>query len=439
MQLLGLDSLGQDSFAFLSASILVFPVCRALGLSSLIGFLVSGVVLRQLDLFADDSDEMALADFGVLCLLFQIGLELTLERIQKLALYAINLGLPALAISTAVFSCFQLPAGRSIGTQLLELVGNADPALVGIKSGVEAVVIGLGLSMSSSAFVLQLLREKKELDSRVGNAVVGVLLIQDVAVVPLLALLPVLQSLQDPLAPHPESLEGIQALGASCLTAILSLGIVVGISKMVAGPLLDKVSATFGAKSDALTASVLFTVAVASLCTKTAGFSDTLGAFLVGTLLADSAQKRYIDEALAPFRGLLLGLFFVTIGTTMNLSLFITDARSILLLLFGLLAVKAFSFALLGPPLTGLSRAESVRVGMLLAQGGEFAFVVFKVACDLQILPGNLNSLLIIVVVVSIALTPLLDLAGRALAEMLEDGEPGAKTLLSADAERRAQ
>lgn len=412
--------MGEDAFAFLGVSVLVFPFCHGLGVSPLIGFLMAGVLLRQLNLFSDTTDALALADFGVLCLLFQIGLELTFERIQKLAIYAVNLGLPALLLATAIFSAFQLPAGHSVGTQLLEWVGNADPALVGIGSGVEAVVIGLGLSMSSSAFVLQLLREKDELDSRIGNAVVGVLLIQDVAVVPLLALLPVLQGLQHPSTPNPDSAEGLLTLFTSGLLSLLSLGVVVAISRLIARPLLDKVANTFGAKSDALTASVLFTVAVASLCTSNAGFSDSLGAFLVGCLLADSAQKHYIDESLAPFRGLLLGLFFVTVGTTMDLNLCITDWRSILALLFGLLAVKATTFAVLGPPMTGLSWPESIRVGFLLAQGGEFAFVVFKVACDLQILPGNLNALLIIVVVLSIVLTPLLDKAGVQLAAFVE-------------------
>lgn len=421
-QTTGLDSLGEDAFTFLSSAVIVYPICHQLGLTPLLGFLLAGVVLKQLGLFADNPDAMALADFGVLCLLFQIGLELTVERIQRLAQYAVNLGLPALAFSTLVFVLLETPPDHAVGTWLLETVG-ADPLLVGIRTFVEAAVIGVGLSLSSSAFVLQLLRDKGELETRVGGAVVGTLLIQDIAVVPLLALLPVLQSLQDPSSPHPDSPEGLLALSAVALKGLLFLGIVVGVSRVVTQPFLDAVASTFGQRSDALTASTIFTVAVASLCTKEAGFSDSLGAFLVGCLLAESSQRHYIDEALAPFRGLLLGLFFLTVGSTLDLSVLLTDLPAIVLLLIGVLGIKAMVITALGP-FAGLTRSESIRTGLLLAQGGEFSFVVFKLACELQILPEDLNRLLIIVVVLSIALTPVLDAAGQKLAEWVGDEAP---------------
>jgi len=419
-----LGDLGSDAFLFLFSAILVYWVSRAVSVPPLLGFIFAGVAVTNLNMFTAKPDETALADIGVLCLIFEIGLELTLNRIRRLYQYAVYLGIPALVLTASIFIAFTWPPGQGLGTFLMTYFGGSDYSLAAVSGFIEASVVAVGLSLSSSAFVLDLLTERGEMNTRMGNAVLGILLIQDVAVVPLLALLPVVQSLQS--GSLMDSPDGMMALAFGGLQALLGLGVVTLVSNYVARPLLDETAKQFGAPSDALTASVLFIVLLASLATKAAGFSETLGAFLIGALLADSGEKEVIENALKPFRGLLLALFFLVVGSTLDPTLLVAEWKSIAVLLIGLIGVKAAVFAALGPLVTELSFPESVRVGLLLSQGGEFAFVIFQLADDLKILPDQLNQLLIIVVVLSILATPLLDSIGMAFVEAsFPGGGPG--------------
>lgn len=418
---LGINELGQDFFIFLTSSIIVFPSCRLLNISPLLGFLFAGAILRQGELWEANSDEAAIADFGVLCLLFQIGLELTLDRLRRLGTFAVSLGLPALLISTVLLAALGLPPGEGVGTQLLMSLGGADPSLVSIQTLIEGIVVGAGLSLSSSAFVLQLLRDEGVIEKRLGNAVIGVLLLQDIAVVPLLALLPIVPLLQD--TSNPDSLGNLAALAAGGAKGLGILSLVGLASHFIARPFLTKTAKEFGERSDALTAGVVFTIVLASLCTKGAGLSDSLGAFLIGILLADSGEVERIEETIAPFKGLLLGLFFLTVGASLDANLLVREWLSITLFLGGFMMVKAAAFVILGVTMAGLSRYEAVRLGFVLAQGGEFAFVIFQLADDLKILPDDLNDFLLIVIVLSIALTPALNALGIKVASMLPESE----------------
>lgn len=430
LQALGMNALEEDAFTFLGAAVVVYPFCRLFGLSPLLGFILAGMLLRETNLFAKDRDEAILADFGVLCLLFQIGLELTFDKLQRLSKYAFNIGLAALILSTACFASFELPVGEGMVTRMLENFAGARPGLFSINSFVEAIVVGAGISLSSSAFVMQLLSDQQELKSRLGGAVVGVLLIQDIAVVPLLVLLPIVQEFQSS-GSGTDSFESFYALAGNAVQSLTVLVIVTLASKFIAKPLLSKTAEEFGSQSDALSATVLFTVVLASLGTKAAGLSDSLGAFLIGTLLADSEQKLRIEEAIIPYKGLLLGLFFLTVGASLDMSVLLECWRPILTLLVGICFVKAIIFAVLAKTCTDLSQRESVRVAMLLAQGGEFAFVVFQLADDLKILPDDLNKVLLIVTSLSIAMTPVLDMIGVAIASRLPDQDDGGKPALS--------
>lgn len=414
----GINELGQDLFVFLFAAICVYPASRRLNISPLLGFLIAGAILTAGELWNDNSDEAAIADFGVLFLLFEIGTELTLDRLTRLGTYAVTLGLPALLISTVLLAALGLPPGEGVGTMLLMSLGGADPSLVSIKNVVEGIVVGAGLSLSSSAFVLQLLRDEGVIGGKLGNAVIGVLLLQDIAVVPLLALLPIVPLLGDG-SGGPDSLANFGALALGGAKGLAVLALVGLVSRFVARPFLMKTAQEFGERSDALTAGVVFTIVLASLCTKGAGLSDTLGAFLIGILLADSGEVDRIEEAIAPFKGLLLGLFFLTVGASLDINLLVSEWPSIVLFLGGFMMVKAAAFVVLGVLVAGLSRYEAVRLGFVLAQGGEFAFVVFQLADDLKILPDDLNDFLLIVIVLSIALTPALNSLGIAVASML--------------------
>nr|XP_009608240.1 K(+) efflux antiporter 3, chloroplastic-like isoform X2 [Nicotiana tomentosiformis] len=281
---------------------------------------------------------------------------------------------------------------------------------VNIRSVDEAVVIGAALSLSSSAFVLQILAEKGELPTRFGSATLGILLLQDIAVVPLLVILPVLETqnlIEESILPMlaKESLKALGGLG------LLSLG-----GKYIWRRVFEVVAET--RSSEAFVALCLLTVAGTSLLTQKLGFSDTLGAFLAGALLAETNFRTQIEADIRPFRGLLLGLFFVTTGTSIDMQLLFREWPNVLSLLAGLIVIKTLIITAIGPRV-GLSLQESVRIGFLLSQGGEFGFVVFSLANRLGVLPLELNKLLIIVVVLSMALTPLLNEIGRKASEFI--------------------
>ncbi|CAN6343912.1 unnamed protein product [Urochloa humidicola] len=341
-----------------------------------------------------------------------MGLELSLSRLKALARFAFGMGLPQVLLSTLAFTAFELPPNGAIGTKILQFLFNSRPDLVNIRSIDEAIVIGAALSLSSSAFVLQLLAEKGELPTRFGSATLGILLLQDIAVVPLLVILPVLESqniVEQSVWPVllAESLKALGGLG------LLSLG-----GKYLMRRVFEFVAES--RSSEAFVALCLLTVAGTSLITQHLGFSDTLGAFLAGAILAETNFRTQIEADIRPFRGLLLGLFFVTTGTSIDMQLLIREWPNVLSLLGGLIAIKTLIITAIGPRV-GLTLQESVRIGLLLSQGGEFGFVVFSLANRLGVLPLELNKLLIIVVVLSMALTPLLNEVGRRVAGIIDE------------------
>ncbi|KAG6554856.1 hypothetical protein Mapa_003439 [Marchantia paleacea] len=406
-----IGNLGLDTLTFLAATVLIVPAFKAIKQSPILGFLLSGVILNQLGLIRNVTDVKALSELGILFLLFEMGLELSLARLKALAKFAFGIGLAQVFFSTLAFTAFELPPNGAIGTQLLEFFFHARPTLVNIRSVDEAVVIGAGLSLSSSAFVLQLLAEKGELPTRFGSATLGILLLQDIAVVPLLVILPILESGnlgQESLWPK---------LAAESLKALLGLGILSFGGRFFLRRIFEVVADS--RSSEAFVALCLLTVTGTSLLTQKLGFSDTLGAFLAGALLAETNYRTQVEADIRPFRGLLLGLFFVTTGTSIDLQLLFREWPNVLALLAGLIAIKTAIITAIGPRV-GLTLAESVRTGLLLSQGGEFAFVVFSLANRLGVLPLELNRLLIIVVVLSMALTPLLNEVGRTAAEYIE-------------------
>ncbi|PUZ67931.1 hypothetical protein GQ55_3G474200 [Panicum hallii var. hallii] len=390
-----INDLGFDILTFLGVTVLVVPAFRVVRASPILGFFCAGVVLNQFGLIRNLTDVKLLSEWGILFLLFEMGLELSLSRLKALARFAFGMGLPQVLLSTLAFTAFELPPNGAIGTKILQFLFNSRPDLVNIRSIDEAIVIGAALSLSSSAFVLQLLAEKGELPTRFGSATLGILLLQDIAVVPLLVILPVLES---------------QALGG---LGLLSLG-----GKYLMRRVFEFVAES--RSSEAFVALCLLTVAGTSLITQHLGFSDTLGAFLAGAILAETNFRTQIEADIRPFRGLLLGLFFVTTGTSIDMQLLIREWPNVLSLLGGLIAIKTLIITAIGPRV-GLTLQESVRIGLLLSQGGEFGFVVFSLANRLGVLPLELNKLLIIVVVLSMALTPLLNEVGRRVAGIIDE------------------
>ncbi|KAL8060822.1 hypothetical protein ABFX02_02G050100 [Erythranthe guttata] len=414
-----INDLGLDTLTFLAVTVLVVPGFKMIKSSPILGFFFAGVVLNQLGLIRNITDVKVLSEWGILFLLFEMGLELSLARLKALAKFAFGLGLTQVLLSTLAFTAFELPPNGAIGTQILQFLFHSRSDLVNIRSIDEAVVIGAALSLSSSAFVLQLLAEKGELPTRFGSATLGILLLQDIAVVPLLVILPVLESqsfVEESIWPM---------LAAESLKALLGLGLLSLGGKFILRRVFEVVADT--RSSEAFVALCLLTVAGTSLITQKLGFSDTLGAFLAGAILAETNFRTQIEADIRPFRGLLLGLFFVTTGSSIDMQLLIREWPNVFSLLAGLIVIKTAIITAIGPRV-GLSLQESIRIGFLLSQGGEFGFVVFSLANRLGVLPLELNKLLIIVVVLSMALTPLLNDVGRKVADFVGNKfEDGAK------------
>lgn len=407
-----INDLGMDTLTFLAVTVIIVPAFKIIKASPILGFFFAGVVLNQFGLIRNITDVKILSEWGILFLLFEMGLELSLARLKALAKFAFGMGLSQVLLSTLAFALFELPPNGAIGTKILQFLFNSRDDLVNIRSVDEAIVIGAALSLSSSAFVLQLLAEKGELPTRFGSATLGVLLLQDIAVVPLLVILPVLES---------QSFSGESiwpTLAAESLKALGGLGLLSLGGKYFLRRIFEVVAEA--RSSEAFVALCLLTVAGTSLVTQKLGFSDTLGAFLAGAILAETNFRTQIEADIRPFRGLLLGLFFVTTGTSIDTQLLIREWPNVLTLLAGLIVIKTLIITALGPRV-GLSLQESLRIGFLLSQGGEFGFVVFSLANRLGVLPLELNKLLIIVVVLSMALTPWLNELGRKAAEIVDE------------------
>ncbi|KAF5937001.1 hypothetical protein HYC85_024507 [Camellia sinensis] len=368
-----INDLGLDILTLLAVTVMVVPAFKIIKTSPILGFFFAGVVLNQFGLIRNLTDVKILSEWGILFLLFEMGLELSLARLKALAKFAFGMGLTQVVLSTLAFTAFELPPNGAIGTKILQFLFNSRPDLVNIRSVDEAIVIGAALSLSSSAFVLQLLAEKGELPTRFGSATLGILLLQDIAVVPLLVILPVLESQnlgEESIWPMlaQESLKALGGLG------LLSLG-----GKYLLRRIFEVVAEA--RSSEAFVALCLLTVAGTSLLTQKLGFSDTL-------------------------------LF--------------REWPNVLSLLGGLIVIKTLIITAIGPRV-GLTIQESVRIGLLLSQGGEFGFVVFSLANGLGVLPLELNKLLIIVVVLSMALTPLLNEVGRKASDFIGENFEGDK------------
>jgi glutathione-regulated potassium-efflux system protein KefB len=384
----------QQALVFLTAAVLFVPLFKRLGLGSVLGYLVAGALIGPsgLALIGDVEAVLHFSEFGVVLLLFLIGLEL-----QPARLWALRRGV------------FGLGGLQVLASALL--LGGAG-LLLGL-SGKAALVAGLGLSLSSTAFALQLLAEKNELATDHGRAAFGILLFQDLAVIPLLALLPLLGA---GAAAAPGWLPALRMVG------VLTAAVVAG--RYLLRPLFKLVA---GAHSQELfTATALLVVLGTGVGVNQVGLSMELGAFLAGVLLAGSEFQHELEADLAPFKGLLLGLFFLAVGMSVNLGLVAARPLEVLALVLGLVLLKALVLYALGRWRLG-SRLEGADLAVVISQGGEFAFVLFSLAVAQQVMSRAHADLLVAVVSLSMAVTPLLYLAHeRLLRPRLRRREPRA-------------
>lgn len=415
-----LGILGNDALIMLAATVAIVPVAKRFNFSPVLGFLAAGLAMgpNGFKLIRDLRDLNILGEFGITFLLFEQGLELSLDRLRALSKYAFGLGTLQVLLCTAAFAAFPFVGG----VEVLEYIFKSPHALVNISRLDEAVVIGAALSLSSSAFVLKVLQERGLLGGRAGQATLGVLLMQDIAVVPLLVLLPIIESQKDIGFAAQASILGITAL-----KAVFGLGGLLVVGRVVLRRVFEAVA---GARSTETFVALCLLVAIGvGRITDSLGLSTTLGAFTAGTLLAETNYRMQVEADIAPFRGLLLGLFFMTTGASVDPPLLLENWTTVLALLTGLLLIKGVITGILSLNF-GLTKGEAVRTGSILSGGGEFAFVVLTLAQKLNVLPLTLDRLLVGTVVLSMALTPLLadagDQMGRYMDEISIRDTPGA-------------
>lgn len=368
------------SLVYLGAAVLAVPLARLLGLGSIIGYLAAGIAIGPfgLRLVTDPQSMLHFAEFGVVLMLFLVGLELEPRRLWQLRRPIFGWGSAQLGGAVLLMMAAGLAAGL-------------DWRLV--------LVAGLGLGLSSTAIGLSVLNERNLMATTAGQSVLSVALLQDIAAIPILAVVPLL-ALQSTGAADPAS--------TGWLGAAKAFGVIVAI--VFGGRLLLRPALRWIARSDTpeiFTAAALLLVVATAALMQSVGLSMALGAFLAGVLLAESEYRRELETDLEPFKGLLLGLFFIAVGMSIDFAVVLQQPGVVAAVVAGFLLLKALV-------LWAMARCMPIPVAerpvfiILLAQGGEFGFVVFQAAQGAGVIDGRTSSLLVAAVAVSMLLTPLL-------------------------------
>lgn len=370
-----------NSFIYLSAAVIAVPLSKALGLGSIIGYLAAGIAIGPwgLGLVTNVEDILHFAEFGVVLMLFLIGLELEPKRLWSLRRPIFGWG------SAQVLGCAVLLTATAMA--------------FGVDWRV-ALVAGLGLALSSTAIALQVMGERNLMSTSSGQAAFSILLFQDVAAIPILALLPLLgvvSASNEALAPVNHALEATKIIGVVA-------GIILG-GRLLLRPLLRWIARS-NAPEIFTAASLLLVIGIAGLMQRV-GLSMALGAFLAGVLLAESEYRRELETDIEPFKGLLLGLFFIAVGMSIDFGVLLQSPGSVAAIVLGLLLIKGLLIHALAHRMK-LPFQERPVFTLLLAQGGEFAFVVFQAAAGAHVFSGQTASLLIGAVAVSMLVSPLL-------------------------------
>jgi glutathione-regulated potassium-efflux system ancillary protein KefC len=367
----------QSSLIYLGAAVLAVPLARLLGLGSIIGYLGAGIVIGPwgLKLVTDPAAMLQFAEFGVVLMLFLVGLELEPKRLWSLR--------------RPIF-----------GWGSVQLLGSAALVMgVAMLAGVDwrlALVAGLGLGMSSTAIGLSVLNERNLMQTTAGQSVLSVALLQDIAAIPILAIVPLL------------AVGGAAESGAGWWGAAKAFGVIAAI--IFGGRLLLRPALRWIAGSDTpeiFTAAALLLVVATAALMQSVGLSMALGAFLAGVLLAESEYRRELETDLEPFKGLLLGLFFIAVGMSIDFAVVLANPGIVAGVVLGFLLLKTlvlWAMARLMP----VPLAERPVFVILLAQGGEFGFVVFQAALGASAISAEASSLLVAAVALSMLLTPLL-------------------------------
>jgi glutathione-regulated potassium-efflux system protein KefB len=371
----------QYAVLLLLATVLAVPLAKRWRLGAVLGYLGAGALIGPSGLrLVGNTEQIAqISELGVVLMLFVIGMELSPQRLW--------------VMRRSVFGSGSL---QVVATSVL--VGG-----IALAFGIDwkaALVIGLGLALSSTAIDLQLLAERKELNSPHGRLAFAMLLFQDVAAIPILALIPILGG------GHASQTNALGELFAA-LRVIATIALVVVGGRYLLRPMFRVAAQQIGTP-EVFTATALLVVMGTAWLMQLSGISMSLGAFLAGVLLADSEYRHEIEAQIEPFRGLLLGLFFISVGMSLDLHLAMAQPQLVGSLLLGLLVLKATVLYAISRGVAREDHVQSLALAALLAQGGEFAFVVFTLAAGNELISAQQRDLAILVITLSMAATPLL-------------------------------
>ncbi|MBL7950965.1 MAG: cation:proton antiporter [Flavobacteriales bacterium] len=382
-----MSSFLSDAVIYLGAAVLCVPIAKRLGLGSVLGYLIAGMVIGPFAMGfigAEGKDIMHFAEFGVVIMLFLVGLELEPELLWRLRKQIMGLGLAQVALTAVLLSALSL--------------------LVGFYNWQAGLAAGLALSMSSTAIALQSLKEKGQMQTDAGQSSFAVLLFQDIAVIPILALLPLLAI--GP-AHTPVGAEGIDALSGwqRTLLVLAAVAGVIIVGRYVVVPLLRLVART--RLRELFTASSLLVVVAVAALMELVGLSPALGTFLAGVVLANSEYRHELESDLDPFKGLLLGLFFMAVGASINFDLVMARPGMLISVTLGVMAAKILLLSVIGRT-ARLGPDQNMIFSVGLGQVGEFAFVLLSFIAQLRILDTLWTDTLMAVTAMSMTLTPIL-------------------------------
>ena len=370
--------------ALLASGVIAVPLFKRTGLGSILGYLAAGVAIGPfgLRIFSEPEAILHVAELGVVMFLFIVGLEMQPSRLWALRREIFGLGVLQVGLCAALLSATGVALGFPLGV---------------------AFVAGAGFVLTSTAIVMQLLEERGELSTSKGQRIVSILLLEDLAIVPLLAVVAFL-------APGGEE----TSLATRLLDMAIGLASIVGLviaGRYLLNPLF-RILANARAR-EVMTAAALLVVLGSALALQLGGLSMAMGAFLAGVLLSESSFRHQLEADIEPFRGILLGLFFLAVGMSLDLRIVVQNWQEVALFVAAFMAVKALGIYLVAR-LTKADHREALERAVLMAQGGEFAFVLYSAATSVGILAGETNAVLTAVVILSMVLTPLLMLALRA-------------------------
>jgi monovalent cation:H+ antiporter-2, CPA2 family len=385
----------QDALIYLGAAILFVPIAKRLGMGSVLGYLLAGIAIGPFFfglVGGGGKDLMHFAEFGVVLMLFLIGLELEPAHFWEMRRLILGSGAAQIGFTALLFFALFIQIGFDWQA---------------------ALAVGFALSMSSTAIVLQTLREKGLAQTQSGKSAFAVLLFQDISVIPILAVLPLLAiATAKATAGEPITFIGGLPGWAQTLALLCAVGVVILSGRFMIVPFLRFIARIH--LRELLTASALFIVMAAAYLMELVGLSPALGTFLAGVVLANSEYRHELESDIEPFKGILLGLFFISVGASINFDLILDRPLMIIALLCGVIAIKSVVLFLTGT-LTRLKFDQNLLFAFSLAQVGEFAFVLFSFMHQLHIVSAQWTDTLMGVTAISMTVTPLLLLINERL------------------------